>query len=421
MFRCGNFRQPLKASGSRLSPAGHWTTASRRHRPLNVSAKCFTHPRWQIVTVSETMPPSEFFFEPFTEEIRLQVAGMQALSERLGRLHLSAEAAACAEGIDEAACAVSRLLTLAQDLKSAKDGKLRLNPAPHPLRDLMDEVQDRWISRASHSGVTLLVSCVGEPAAAAVIDAHRLHQVFDGFISQAVSGVRRGAVEASLVVTPLADGTLQLVGRVRGAGEAADSAMSGSLEEITARFGLETAISAALSRQILELLGGQTGTEQNAGGGETAVFTMIAPLAAAAEAATGAHAADRTAHVLIVDDNATNRMVAETLCEMFDCTAETAVDGLEAVELARSGRFDLILMDIKMPRMDGVAATRAIRGLEGRAGQTPIIALTANADPEDAAGYIAAGMIGVVEKPMKPEHLLRALQQTLGHADAQAA
>ncbi|MDP1985807.1 response regulator, partial [Phenylobacterium sp.] len=72
-------------------------------------------------------------------------------------------------------------------------------------------------------------------------------------------------------------------------------------------------------------------------------------------------------------------------------------------------------------RMDGVAATRAIRALAGPAAQTPIIALTANADPEDAAAYIAAGMIGVVEKPMKPENLLRALQQALEGSTARAA
>jgi CheY-like chemotaxis protein len=89
----------------------------------------------------------------------------------------------------------------------------------------------------------------------------------------------------------------------------------------------------------------------------------------------------RSAHILIVDDNATNRMVAEALCEMFDCTSEQVVDGVEAVEAAKSGRFDLILMDIKMPRMDGVTATRAIRELPGRPASTPIVALTANADP----------------------------------------
>ena len=124
----------------------------------------------------------------------------------------------------------------------------------------------------------------------------------------------------------------------------------------------------------------------------------------------------------MVDDNATNRMVAESLCEMFECTSESVTDGVEAVDAARSGRFDLILMGIKMPRMDGVAATREIRRMAGPAGAVPIIALTANADPEDAAGYLAAGMNGVVEKPMKPDTLLRALQENLGDKpDAAAA
>ncbi|MDP1875128.1 response regulator [Phenylobacterium sp.] len=367
------------------------------------------------------MSPSEFFFDQVTEEIRIQVEGMRALTDRLGRQHLSADAAACVEGIDEAASSVYRLLATAHDLKTAAAERLSLCPAPHQLRELMDGVQERWLHRARESGVTLLVAYEGDPGAAAVVDAHRLHQIFDGFIGQAISGVRRGAVEATLEVTSSSAGTLSLVGRVRGAGDVIDGSFSGSIEEITARFGLETALGAALGQRILQALDGEGRTEFNAGGGETAVFTLTAPCAPTLEAEPSESASDRAAHVLIVDDNATNRMVAETLCEMFDCTAETAVDGLEAVELARSGRFDLILMDIKMPRMDGVAATRAIRALVGPAGQTPIIALTANADPEDAAGYIAAGMIGVVEKPMKPENLLRALQQALSTGDARAA
>jgi two-component system, sensor histidine kinase len=117
--------------------------------------------------------------------------------------------------------------------------------------------------------------------------------------------------------------------------------------------------------------------------------------------------------VLVVDDNATNRMVAQALCEMFDCTCEAACDGAEAIEAVRNGRFDLILMDIKMPKMDGVTAARAIRALGAEAGEVPIVALTANADPDDAASYLAAGMDGVIEKPMKPEHLLAVLQQAL--------
>ncbi len=147
------------------------------------------------------------------------------------------------------------------------------------------------------------------------------------------------------------------------------------------------------------------------------VFTFFAPIAAEV-APEAAPAAARVAHVLVVDDNATNRMVAETLCEMFDCTTESVVDGVEAVEAAAAGRYDAILMDIKMPRMDGVEATRAIRRLGGAAGEVPIIALTANADPEDARGYLAAGMLSVVEKPIKAERLLSALVEALSPAEA---
>jgi CheY-like chemotaxis protein len=114
-------------------------------------------------------------------------------------------------------------------------------------------------------------------------------------------------------------------------------------------------------------------------------------------------------------------MVAEALCEMFDCTSEQAVDGVEALEAVQARSFDLILMDIKMPRMDGVAATRAIRALTGPVSRTPIIALTANADPEDVRSYLEAGMNDVVEKPIKAERMLEALQAALEGVDAASA
>ena len=180
------------------------------------------------------------------------------------------------------------------------------------------------------------------------------------------------------------------------------------------------ALSAMLARRLVASMDGQLSHAANTGASETATFTVLLP-PVAAETATPLHAPARAAHVLVVDDNATNRMVAQSLVEMFECTSESAEDGVEAVEAARSGRFDLILMDIRMPRMDGVAATRAIRALPGRIGLVPIIALTANADPDDAEAYLAAGMTGVVEKPMKPEHLLHALQQALDPGGAVAA
>ena len=148
---------------------------------------------------------------------------------------------------------------------------------------------------------------------------------------------------------------------------------------------------------------------------------LLAPEFSSAEAHDPNSVLKRPAHVLVVDDNATNRMVAEALCEMFECTCECVEDGAEAVEAARTGRFDLILMDIRMPRMDGVEATRAIRALGGLAGAVPIIALTANADTDEVALYLAAGMRCVVEKPIKPERLLEALDGALSERVIQGA
>ncbi len=124
-------------------------------------------------------------------------------------------------------------------------------------------------------------------------------------------------------------------------------------------------------------------------------------------------AAGGALRVLVADDNPTNRFVASKLLETLGCSATTAEDGLQAVERAVTERFDVILMDIKMPGLDGVQAARAIRALDGPASQTPIIALTANADPDDAASYMAAGMREVVRKPLKASELAAALNRLI--------
>jgi CheY-like chemotaxis protein len=362
-----------------------------------------------------------FFFDRVTAEICQQMEGVLALTDQLSRQRLTPDAQACVSGAAEAADGVRRLLERAVDLRKVTHDGLTLDPAPLNLRELIDAVQERWGPSASMSGVTLLVSYDGDPEACALADRTRLLQVFDGFVGEAVASLRRGAVEASVRAIAGPEG-IRLEGRVRGARNAAwdAQALEARVKDVEARFGLEVAIGVVLARQIVDGLGGTLRSEGVGGTSETVVFDILLPMASEVPA-EAPQAAERSAHVLVVDDNATNRMVAQALCEMFDCTCESANDGAEAVEAARGGRFDLILMDIKMPVMDGVAATRAIRAMGGPASLVPIIALTANAEPEDAEGYLAAGMNGVVEKPMKPEHLLAALQAALGENVAEEA
>ena len=360
-----------------------------------------------------------FFFDRVTAEVFQQMEGILALTDQLSRQRLTGDAQSCVSSAAEMADGVRRMLEAAVDLRNLTTEGLTLAPAPLRLRELVDEVHSRWQPAAAMSGVTLLVSYDGDPDACALGDRARLLQVFGGFIGEAVASMRRGAVEASVRTVASPEG-VRLEGRVRGARDPAweSQDLEARVREVEARFGLEVAIGVMLARQIVDGLGGTLRNEGAGGGSETVIFELLLPIASETPAEEPQEA-ERSAHVLVVDDNATNRMVAQALCEMFDCTSESANDGAEAVEAARGGRFDLILMDIKMPVMDGVAATRAIRALPGFPGQVPIIALTANAEPEDAEGYLAAGMNGVVEKPMKPEHLLAALQAALGENTAQ--
>lgn len=363
----------------------------------------------------------EFLANRVASEIRQQMDGVLALVGQLAQQRLSDDDRACVAGVVEAAESVRRIIDAGRDLKEAATEGVRLDLAPVRLRELMDELQDRWQARAATAGVTLLASYDGDPEAAAMADSRRLQQVFDGFIGEAVGVQSRGAVEVSLSAHVTPDG-VRIEGRVRGprddAYETADPDVR--IRTIAERLGLEVALQAMLARRVLTGMKGELRKEANLGASDTTAFEI--KLSAIPETVDEAvQETGRAAHILVVDDNATNRMVAQSLVEMFDCTSEVAEDGEEAVEAARSGRFDLILMDIKMPRMDGVAATRAIRAIPGPVGETPIIALTANADPDDAQAYLAAGMNGVVEKPMKPEHLLTALQQALEGSAAAAA
>lgn len=362
----------------------------------------------------------EFFFDRVSAEIRQQMDGVLALAERLARQGLAADALSCVTGISEAAASVRRTLDSALDLKAVATQGLTVSPSPFRLRELIDDVQGRWEARAAGLGVTLLASYDGDPEARVSGDRGRLLQVFDGFIGEAVAGAGSGAVEVSLRAAPDGGG-VKLEGRVRG-GSAAWQAqgLEARVRDIETRLGLEVALGVMLARRLVASLGGAMRDETNAGGAETACFELTLPTAAEAPAQLG-QPRTRAAHVLVVDDNATNRVVAQALCEMLHCTSEAANDGVEAVEAARSGRFDLILMDIRMPRMDGVDAAREIRKLAGRAGRAPIIALTANVDPDDADAYVAAGMDGVLEKPMKADDLRAVLRKMLGDRDEAAA
>ena len=159
--------------------------------------------------------------------------------------------------------------------------------------------------------------------------------------------------------------------------------------------GLPILLALALAGRTVEVMGGVLEADANPGCGVTVGFKAVCspPTWNLATTRRAPVRGGRNAHILVVDDNATNRMVVEALCEMFDCSTESVVDGVEAVEAARAGRFDVILMDIKMPRMDGVDRRR---GRSASSARRPARCRSSRSPPTPtrtkSPSYLAAGM-----------------------------
>jgi signal transduction histidine kinase/FixJ family two-component response regulator len=369
-------------------------------------------------TIAQTSAKAKSqFLAVMSHEIRTPMNGVLAVAELLKRQPLGPDAQSYVQTIIDSSESLLRILSDALDLSRAEAGELEISPQPGFLRELMDELQAVWTPRAAEDNVSLMVSYDGDPDLSAEFDALRLKQIFNNLIGSALRFARNGVVEASLKAI-VDRGDVQIEARVRDSGHGLmrdDLSKAFAPISFDSEQGVAGDLGLSICRQLVETMGGQIRAENNAGKGATFAFDLTLKRALL-ERAGESNVSELTElnlqaqpHILIVDDNATNRVVAQALCEMFGCTSECAEDGIEAVEAVQSRRFDLVLMDIKMPRMDGVQATQTIRALPGPEKNVPIIALTANADPDDAKHYVQIGMASVVEKPIKPERLRAAM------------
>lgn len=396
----------------------------RQNEELAEQARVLTDTRTQALMAARAKSQ---FLAIMSHELRTPMNGVLAVAELLRRQPLNAQAQAHVTTIVESSETLLRILQDALDLSRAEAGELELIPVATPLRALMDEVQAMWAPRASQDNITLMVGYEGDTDLAACVDGIRLKQVFNNLIGNALKFARNGVVEASLKAVAKGD-RIALEARVRDDGPGVDgNRVDAIFEPFVHGSGPDGAgLGLSICRQIVDRMQGRIWAENNPGRGATFSFDLnvervdMEPAQPSNVETLADLDLSAAPHVLIVDDNATNRVVAQALCEMFGCTSETAEDGLEALQVVQERRFDMVLMDIKMPRMDGVQATQAIRALHGPVNAIPIVALTANADPEDARRYLSIGMAAVVEKPIKPERLRMAMNAALEQAAAAA-
>jgi PAS domain S-box-containing protein len=312
------------------------------------------------------------------------------------------------------------------DFSKFEAGGFELDPQPFEPEAAVRATVAIVEGQAQAKGLSLEAVIEGAPPAV-VGDAPRLRQVLLNFLSNAVKFTREGTVKLRLAHEPAGE-ACRLRVEVSDTGIGVEAAQIGGLfnrftqadASVSRQFG-GTGLGLAICKQIVEAMGGRIGADSRPGDGSTFWFEVSLPLArdwegAAAEAE--APALDRPIRALVVEDNAVNRELIATLLSPFDIEIETACDGAEAVDAATARRFDVILMDMQMPVMDGLAATRRIRALPDRAAAaTPIIAMTANVLPEQVARCRDAGMDDHLGKPINLPALLAALDRWTAPSD----
>jgi CheY-like chemotaxis protein len=254
-------------------------------------------------------------------------------------------------------------------------------------------------------------------------DAGRLRQVTLNFLSNALKFTAAGGVRLEMSVA--ANGRLRVAVTDSGIGVAPDKidALFNRFiqaDASTTRVYGGTGLGLAISRRLIEMMEGEIGVDSRPGLGSTFWFEvpMVETLATPDAPESTARAIPGGIKILIADDAAPNRELVTAILGGLGLAMETVCNGAEAVEAARTGAYDLILMDVHMPVMDGLDATRAIRALGGAIGRTPIIALTANVQPEQVQRCREAGMDGHVGKPIQVSTLLGALGAALTPEDS---
>ena len=358
------------------------------------------------------------FLAVMSHEIRTPLNGVLGVAGLMERLLTQEELRPHVETILASGQSLLRLRTDALDMSRAQAGMLSLEIAPLSLTGLAADLDALWRARAEEKGLQLRVVDETRDHDWIVADGQRLKQLLNNLIGNAIKFTLAGEVLVTLSSALTSDG-VRLTGVIDDSGPGiSESKLATVFEPFNTgdagREGAGAGLGLAICRQIVERMDGRIVAGVSPQGGARFRFEVVAP--AADEKALDKSAAmveptpHDTLHILVADDNATNRFLAGKLLELFGCTFEMAENGREAVDLANGRPFDLILMDIKMPVMDGVAATRAIRALPGPAGRLPILALTANADERDAVTYREAGMDGVVQKPIQPDVLLNAIR-----------
>jgi PAS domain S-box-containing protein len=362
------------------------------------------------------------FLANMTHELRTPLNAIIGFSGLLRQsANLAAGDARQVELVWDASQTLLKVVNDVLDFSKLEAGAGDFEAHPFDPTELAQSTAALLTEQASAKGLTLEVRTEGARGLM-VGDGGRLRQVLLNLLSNAVKFTTRGEIEVLVSQSAQGEG-MRLRMAVKDAGIGVPAGQVDSIfgrftqgdASVSREFG-GTGLGLAICKLIIEAMGGQIGVVSAVGQGST--FWFEVPLARAAVArADGAPEkpqpnVERAMRLLLVDDNAVNRELIGALLAPFDLDIDIARDGVEAIDAASRGDFDLILMDVQMPVMDGLTATRRIREMEDAgARRIPIIAMTANVLPEQVARCLEAGMDDHIGKPIDPAALVETLSR----------
>ena len=381
------------------------------------------------------------FLAVMSHELRTPLNGVLGLTDSILADDLEVKQRERLMLVRESGSSLLELLNDLLDLGKIEAGSIEFENLTFDLQELLERVAKFWGSLAAEKGLHFELDVPLGRAPTVHADPTRIRQVLFNLLNNALKFTEQGGIRLRVTqrdaVDPDVTGMLALRFEVIDSGIGIDPEAREKLfkrfaqadSSTTRRFG-GSGLGLSICRELSELMNGEVGVESVPGEGSTFWFEIRCrggkegeavedPWPSFAAELPRRDPAQRALRILVAEDNEVNQIVIESLLQRLGHRAHVVANGVEAVEAVGRRRFDLVLMDVQMPEMDGCTATQNIRALRGPESEIPVIALTANAMRGDRERYLEAGMNDYVPKPIEPKALKAAIDRCTG-AEAMA-